>query len=314
MNEPNKRFAQALLALASAFNAECDEMKVRAFWMGLDDIPIEKIELAVRLAMKGCKFMPTVRELRELAGEMSPEQRAIRAFDAFAGAVQSLGCCGSPDFDDRVINATVNNMGGWLRICERADEPDFDIWGRKEFERIYVSLCRTGISSEMGSRLIGYHEQQNTAAGYLRGLGRSFPRLQAAARTLGWSLEFEGLPLVPWPLPNVWVGASVEHQATAFRVQQLRDLPAAVRFLSCEPLLGPLELDLTGMDWVIVGGESGPGHRPCNPDWVRSLRDQCLAAKVPFLFKQWGGYTAKAHGRELDGRLWDEYPDAKVTL
>ncbi len=169
MNEPNKRFAQALLALASAFNAECDEMKVRAFWMGLDDIPIEKIELAVRLAMKGCKFMPTVRELRELAGEMSPEQRAIRAFDAFAGAVQSLGCYGSPDFDDRVINATVNNMGGWLRICERADEPDFDVWGRKEFERIYVSLCRTGISSEMGSRLIGYHEQQNTAAGYLRG-------------------------------------------------------------------------------------------------------------------------------------------------
>ena len=117
---------------------------------------------------------------------------------------------------------------------------------------------------------------------------------------------------LPWP-SNVWMGVSVETQRYAFRVDHLRDVPAAIRFVSAEPLLGPLDLDLGSIDWLIVGGESGGGCRPIDPDWVRSLREQSLASGVSFFFKQWGGRTPKAGGRELDGRRWDEMPDIKVA-
>lgn len=137
------------------------------------------------------------------------------------------------------------------------------------------------------------------------------------------------------PLPNVWLGTSVEDQEAAHRIVPLLKTPAAVRFLSCEPLIGPLDLSavrmspftranpLTGrltamsgrdegqgarIDWVIVGGESGPGYRPLDLAWARDLRDQCVQAGVPYFFKQIGGRTAKAGGRELDGRTWDEMP------
>jgi protein gp37 len=108
--------------------------------------------------------------------------------------------------------------------------------------------------------------------------------------------------------PHIWIGTSVEDQAAAFRVRQLRSVPAAVRFLSCEPLLGPVCLALDGIHWVIAGGESGVVHRPLDLDWARSVRDQCLAADVPFFFKQVGGRTPKAGGRLLDGRIWNGYP------
>jgi protein gp37 len=108
--------------------------------------------------------------------------------------------------------------------------------------------------------------------------------------------------------PNVWLGTTVESQAQAWRIAHLVRVPAAVRFLACEPLLGPLALDLAGIDWVIAGGESGPAHRPLDLEWVRSLRAQCAAAGVAFLFKQVGGRTPRAGGRLLDGRIWDEYP------
>ncbi|MBO1438629.1 phage Gp37/Gp68 family protein [Meiothermus sp. CFH 77666] len=114
-------------------------------------------------------------------------------------------------------------------------------------------------------------------------------------------------PLIDWP-ENVWMGVSVENQKYTSRVDFLRQTGAKVRFLSCEPLLGPLELHLEGIHWVIVGGESGPDHRPVNPTWVRSVRDQCQSAGVPFFFKQWGGRTPKSGGRLLDGRTWDEFP------
>ncbi len=115
-------------------------------------------------------------------------------------------------------------------------------------------------------------------------------------------------PRLEWP-DNLWMGTSVENTDVLDRIDELRAVPAAVRFLSCEPLLGPLpELDLTGIGWVIVGGESGPQARPMQPDWVRDIRDQCQTAEVPFFFKQWGGRTPKAGGRELDGRTWDEMP------
>jgi protein gp37 len=107
---------------------------------------------------------------------------------------------------------------------------------------------------------------------------------------------------------HIWVGTSVEAQDVAFRVRQLAAIPAAVRFLSCEPLLGPLHVDLEAIAWVIAGGESGTGHRVMRPEWVRSLREQCQAARVPFFFKQWGGRTPKAGGRLLDDREWNEYP------
>jgi protein gp37 len=111
-----------------------------------------------------------------------------------------------------------------------------------------------------------------------------------------------------WP-PNLWMGVSVEDSSALFRVDDLRTVPAAVRFLSCEPLIGPLGgLDLAGIGWVIAGGESGPGHRPLDPSWVTGVRDQCADAAVPFFFKQWGGRTPKLGGRELDGRIWDEMP------
>jgi len=150
------------------------------------------------------------------------------------------------------------------------------------------------------------------------------------------------------PLPNVWLGVSIENARYTWRADVLREIPAAVRFISAEPLLGSLfdagrtvqserahaagvaeggdrprspnnatgPLDLTGIDWLIVGGESGPGARPMHPDWARELRDQCLygtdldASRPAFFFKQWGGKTAKAGGRELDGRTWDEMPTA----
>ncbi len=116
-------------------------------------------------------------------------------------------------------------------------------------------------------------------------------------------------PELDWPR-NVWMGVSVENQDYAHRADYLRRVPAAVRFLSCEPLLGPLRLDLEGIHWVIVGGESGRGHRPIEAGWVRAVRSQCREAGAAFFFKQWGGLRPKAGGRELDGRVHDEMPAA----
>jgi len=111
-----------------------------------------------------------------------------------------------------------------------------------------------------------------------------------------------------WP-PNVWMGVSVEDARVLHRVADLRTVPAAVRFLSCEPLIGPLDdLPLEGIHWVIVGGESGPGARPMKIEWVRSILRQCRKANVPFFFKQWGGVRKNLTGRLLEGRTYDEMP------
>jgi len=121
-------------------------------------------------------------------------------------------------------------------------------------------------------------------------------RLLALAPRLQWSI-------------NVWQGVSVEDADHMWRIAHLQQVPAAVRFLSVEPLLGPIpKLPLEGIHWVIVGGESGGGRRPMMPGWVREIRDQCLVAGVAFFFKQWGGRTPKSSGRVLDGRTWDEMP------
>jgi protein gp37 len=127
-------------------------------------------------------------------------------------------------------------------------------------------------------------------------LTKRHDRLAALGRSLSWP-------------PNVWMGVSIENRRFVHRADALRAVPATVRFISAEPLLGPLQgLDLTGIDWLIAGGESGPKHRVMRPEWARELRDLCLEEGVAYFFKQWGGRTSKAGGRELDGRTWDELP------
>jgi protein gp37 len=125
-----------------------------------------------------------------------------------------------------------------------------------------------------------------------------------SGRLLGLSGELD------WP-PNVWMGVSVETAEYKSRIDHLRNTGAAIKFLSIEPLLGDLgPLDLSGIDWVIVGGESGPGARPVHAEWITGIKDQCEQAQVPFFFKQWGGVQKKRAGRTLDGRTWDELPNS----
>jgi protein gp37 len=117
-------------------------------------------------------------------------------------------------------------------------------------------------------------------------------------------------PRLDWH-PNVWMGVSVENRRFVHRADYLREVDAAIRFISAEPLLGPLQgLDLDGIDWLIAGGESGPRHRPVREEWVVELRDRCHEDGVAFFFKQWGGARSKSGGRLLDGRTWDEMPGA----
>lgn len=118
--------------------------------------------------------------------------------------------------------------------------------------------------------------------------------------------------LLTWP-DNVWMGASIEDDRYTFRANHLRETPAAIRFLSVEPLIGPVtSLDVTGIDWVIVGGESGADARPIRQEWVEAIRDLCQTTGTAFFFKQWGGRTPKARGRVLAGRTWDEMPRAAL--
>lgn len=154
-----------------------------------------------------------------------------------------------------------------------------------------------------------FHE--NVPTGYIQ---KVFEAMKASPRHTFQILTkrserlLEVADALPWP-PNVWQGVSVESEDYVWRVEHLRDVPAAVRFLSVEPLLGPIRaLNLDRIDWVIVGGESGPRHREIAVEWVRDIRDICAAAKVPFFFKQWGGRTPKAHGRVLDDRTWSDMP------
>jgi protein gp37 len=115
-------------------------------------------------------------------------------------------------------------------------------------------------------------------------------------------------PRLPWP-DNVWMGVTVENDDYAYRIEDLKQTGAAVKFISFEPLIGPVShVGLDDIDWAIVGGESGPSARPMQPEWVMEIRDRCVAEKIPFFFKQWGGVNKKANGRSLEGRHWDEMP------
>jgi protein gp37 len=119
---------------------------------------------------------------------------------------------------------------------------------------------------------------------------------------------------LPWP-DNVWMGVTIENRRFIHRAEFLRQVPSAVRFISAEPLLGPLTgLDLEGIDWLIAGGESGSKHRPVKTDWLRELRDRCVDEGVAYFFKQWGGHRPKSGGRLLDGRTWDEMPTDRAVV
>lgn len=114
---------------------------------------------------------------------------------------------------------------------------------------------------------------------------------------------------------NIWMGVTVEHPDLLFRMEDLKNTGAKIKFLSCEPLLARLSgLKLDGIDWVIAGGESGPGARPMAPGWVADIRDDCQAQGVPFFFKQWGGFNKKKNGRELEGKIWNEWPAAQICF
>lgn len=158
-------FAQAITALASAFRAESDEAMLEGYWWALDDLSVDDVRKAVRLAMRQCKFMPAAVELRELAGGMSPASRAIHAWSIFEKTVTRVGAYETVDFDDPVMNATVRNLGGWQRVCDLpADE--FDKWLRRDFERIYQALFQTGVSPDAAAPLIGIFDQENCLTGY----------------------------------------------------------------------------------------------------------------------------------------------------
>ncbi|MEA3548592.1 MAG: phage Gp37/Gp68 family protein [Thermodesulfobacteriota bacterium] len=120
--------------------------------------------------------------------------------------------------------------------------------------------------------------------------------------------------LLPWP-DNIWMGVTIESGKYAYRADNLRKTPAAVRFLSVEPMIGPVkDLKLSEIDWVIVGGESGPKARKVEEVWVKSVRDQCVSEDVPFFFKQWGGTNKKKAGRELEGKIWNQYPKSYCDM
>jgi protein gp37 len=121
-------------------------------------------------------------------------------------------------------------------------------------------------------------------------------------------------PRLRWA-PNIWIGVTIENRRFVHRADVLRQVPSAVRFISAEPLLGRLDgLRLDGIDWLIAGGESGPGHRRVDADWIRELRDLCAREHVAFFFKQWGGPRPKSRGRDLDGRKWDDLPTPKTRI
>lgn len=164
-DEDLPRVVELAAALSANFSREADHATYEAFKLGLADVPIEAIERAVSRAFKTCKFMPSIAELRELAGEMRPEHRAVRAWQAVMDANRRHGYYESVDFDDKVINATIRTLGGWMRFAERY-EAEEEKWFRKEFEQTYVALMQAGVGAEQARPLIGFFDRDNSTKGY----------------------------------------------------------------------------------------------------------------------------------------------------
>lgn len=164
------RFVELMTILAASFRQEVGQATLEGYSIGLGDTPIDAIELAVKRAIRECKFFPSVAELRELAGEMRPEVRAVKAWDAFCKGAERYGYYTSVDFDDKAINATVRNLGGWMPLLDRI-EKEGDVWVRKEFERVYAAMMSAGVSASEAFPLLGFHEQSNRINGYLDFIG-----------------------------------------------------------------------------------------------------------------------------------------------
>lgn len=179
-------------------------------------------------------------------------------------------------------------------VTEKVDAPLH--WKRPQ--RIFVNsmsdLFHEDVPLSYIERIFGVMNQANWHQYQV--LTKRAERLEAVSSQLPWA-------------PHIWMGVSVENQDYLWRIDHLRRTKAHIKFLSVEPLLGPLgTVSLRGIDWVIAGGESGPGARPMEVSWLKDIRDQCLQAGVAFFFKQWGGVQKKRNGRELEGRTWDEMP------
>ena len=159
-DDDRKDFGITITALARTFNREADEPLLLGYWMGLEDIDMAAVNKGASRAMRECKFMPTVAEIRELSGQMLPADRAALAWEAFRKALQIHGCYESVSFDDKLINATVRNLGGWGRVDERL-EREGETWVRKEFEKVYQMFLRTGATAGQALALGGLHETNN---------------------------------------------------------------------------------------------------------------------------------------------------------
>ena len=162
MNKQDRpMFAKILTVLGSTFDKKIGEDVLEAYWMALRDLPMESFKEAAREAMKASEWMPKPAHLRRMAGEVGPGHRAAIAWQTVRKALSQHGTYTSVDFDDPVINATIRNLGGWVALG-RAKAKDFDVWTRKEFERVYAAIYETGMSSELGKYLVGISEQSNT--------------------------------------------------------------------------------------------------------------------------------------------------------
>lgn len=160
-----EHFVLLIGGLASAYGIEPTTALKLGYWMGLKTLPLADIERAINRALETCKFMPRPVELRELAGEITLDQRAVLAWDALRKAIRQHGTYASVDFDDPVINAAVRSLGGWSMVCAK-DPDEFEKWTRKEFERLYASLCASGTSAESMLHLAGRHEIDNGSNGF----------------------------------------------------------------------------------------------------------------------------------------------------
>ncbi len=159
------RFVEVLTAVAATFRQEPTEALLLGYWLGLQDLPLADVMRAAVRAMRESKFLPSVADLRGLAGDIPPEQRAVVAWDAVHQAYRRHGYYHSVDFDDPAVNAAIRNLGGWEKFAERCEEEDV-VWLRKEFERVYVAYVRRGVTLAEGAALLGYYERVNLAAGH----------------------------------------------------------------------------------------------------------------------------------------------------
>jgi protein gp37 len=198
----------------------------------------------------------------------------------------------------------INTHGRWNgRVClveDAVDAPKAWKAERTVFVNSMSDLFHEGVPIDFIKRV--FHTMNDCPQHTFQILTKRPDRAAEVAVLLDWT-------------DNIWMGTSVENGMVANRIAKLRKIPAHVRFLSVEPLIGPIpKMSLTGIHWVIVGGESGPGARPMRIEWVRRIRDRCRACGVPFFFKQWGGTNKKKAGRILDGRTWDEMPNGRRTV